>query len=138
MPDKSSDENSIARDRLVRAFTMVSSDVVEGNHDVEMPATAATNGTRVVLVPMSEWKQCAQRAIRTFMQAFVFLIGGGTVYQILTGLGIPPATAENLPSTGSALWDAILYALVFAVVVFLWNAAEFILDIDVKAPRWRA
>ena len=71
---------------------------------------------------MAEWFQCLQRAVRTWIQAFIFMIGGGTIYQILTGLGIPPASAENLPSTGYVVYDAILYSLVLAIVVFIWNA----------------
>ncbi len=117
--------------------TIVSPDVVETNETVETaPITAA--GERVVLVPMAEWKQSAQRGVRTFFQAFAFLAGGGTIYQALAQVGIPPASVANLPSTGSALFDAVCYALVFALLVFLWNFLEFALDIDLKAPKWRA
>lgn len=148
MPDTPLDSD---RERLQRIFTIVrpaavkalgdagsSSSSGSGSTDAVPEEVTATNGKHVVLVPMSEWLQCLQRAVRTFMQTFVFMIGGGTVYTILTGLGIPPASAENLPSTGYPLYDAILYSLVLSVVVFLWNAAEFVLDIDIKAPRWRA
>jgi len=117
--------------------TIVSPDVIESDKRVETaPITSA--GERVILVPMAEWKQSAQRGVRTFCQAFGFLAGGGTIYQALADVGIPPASAANLPSTGNALFDAFLYALVFALLVFLWNFLEFALDIDLKAPKWRA
>jgi len=117
--------------------TIVSPDVIDSKETVETaPVTAA--GERVILIPMAEWKQAAQRGARTFLQAFGFLVGGGTIYQALAQVGIPPASVANLPSTGSALFDAILYALVFALLVFLWNWLEFLLDIDLKAPKWRA
>lgn len=117
--------------------TIVSPDVVGGDRAV-ITAPVTTGSERVLLVPMAEWKQSAQRGVRTFFQAFVFLGGGGTVYSYLTNLGIPPASVANLPSTGQPLIDALLYSLVFALAVFVWNFAEFWLDIDIKAPKWRA
>ncbi len=139
----------MAKQQLERAFTIVSPDAVDTGTDtdtdtdteqvsVDGQTTTTKNGKRIVVIPMAEWFQCLQRAVRTWIQAFIFMIGGGTIYQILTGLGIPPASAENLPSTGYAVYDAILYSLVLAIVVFIWNACEFALDIDIKAPRWRA
>jgi hypothetical protein len=111
--------------------------------DVSPRATTVTTGgpsvpaERVILVPMSEWKQCAQRGVRSFMQALVYTIPlGVTAY--LSGLGIPDAALVNLPSTHTPILDAILYSLVFGLVVFLWNFVEFWLDVDIKAPKWRA
>lgn len=127
----------MARRKRTSNPTIVSPDVIDSDTRVETaPVTAA--GERVVLVPMAEWKQAGQRGVRTFFQAFAFLAGGGTIYQVLAQVGIPPASVANLPSTGSALFDAALYALVFALLVFLWNFFEFLLDIDLKAPKWRA
>ena len=133
----------MAKQQLERAFTIVSPDAVDTNSGTDtnteqVSVDGQTNGKRIVVIPMAEWFQCLQRAVRTWIQAFIFMIGGGTIYQILTGLGIPPASAENLPSTGYVVYDAILYSLVLAIVVFIWNACEFALDIDIKAPRWRA
>lgn len=117
--------------------TIVSPDVL-GSKNATITAPVTASGERVLLVPMAEWKQAAQRGVRTFMQAFLFLGGGGTVYSYLTNLGIPPASVANLPSTGTPLLDAVAYALVFGLVVFLWNFVEFWLDLDIRAPKWRA
>lgn len=102
-------------------------------------ATAATvNGATVIIIPMAEWKQCAQRGVRTFLQAAAFLLGGGTVASFSTGIGIPPASVAGLPSFGVPVLDVLAYAAVFGLLVALWNAAEFALDIDMHAPGWRA
>lgn len=118
------------------SYTVVSPDVIPAATDVAVAGTQA--GERVILIPMAEWKQCAQRGVRTFMQAAVFLFGGGTMVQLVTGMGIPPAAVANLPSTGNVALDAILYSLALALLVFVWNMVEFWLDIDIHAPRWRA
>lgn len=112
--------------------TIVSPDVV--------PVQVATNvaGEPVIIIPMAEWKQCAVRGGRTFMQAAVFLIGGGSVAAFSSGIGIPAASIAGLPSSGNPVIDAVLYAAVFGLLVALWNAAEFALDIDIHAPGFRA
>jgi hypothetical protein len=112
--------------------TIVSPDVVP----IEVAANIA--GSPVILIPMAEWKQCAQRGFRTFMQAAAFLLGGGTVAAFSSGIGIPPASVAGLPSSGNPVADAVLYSIVFGLLVALWNACEFALDIDIHAPGWRA
>jgi hypothetical protein len=114
--------------------TVVSPDVIKDDNK----ELVQTNNSRVVLVPMEEWKQSAQRGVRTFFQAFIFTAGGGSVVAYLTNLGIPPASVANLPSTGHVLFDAFCYSILFGFLVFLWNFLEFWLDIDIKAPKWRA
>lgn len=118
--------------------TIVSPDVVKTPAVVNATSGATAPMDTVILVPMAEWKQSAQRGVRTFIQAFIFLGGGGTVVGYLNGLGIPPASVANLPSTGQPLLDAVAYSFVFGLVVFLWNFIEFWLDIDIRAPKWRA
>lgn len=98
----------------------------------------SATGERVILIPMAEWKQCAQRGLRSFGQAVLFLLGGGTVAQLASGVGIPAASVAGLPSSGNAPVDAVLYALAFGILVALWNGAEFALDIDIHAPGFRA
>lgn len=112
--------------------TIVSPDVV--------PTQVVTSiaGETVIVIPMAEWKQCAQRGFRTFMQAATFLIGGGTVAAFSSGIGIPAASVAGLPSSGNAVIDALLYALVFGILVAAWNFLEFALDMDIYAPGWRA
>lgn len=120
--------------------TVVSPDVVEGKSSVVMTPASQNNATvpDVKLVAMPEWKQAGQRGVRSGVQVAIFLIGGGTVTQWATGLGIPPASVANLPSTGTPIFDALLFALFVGVFVFLWNMAEFVFDMDLWAPKWRA
>lgn len=113
--------------------TVVSPDVVDNRATTVVPVS----GERIVLVPMAEWKQCAQRGVRSAMQAIVYMVPLGVV-PYLRGLGIPDASLVNLPSTGQPFVDAVLYALVFGLIVFIWNFVEFWLDIDILAPKWRA
>jgi hypothetical protein len=122
------------------AKTIVSPDVMtHSTTDESGPKPSVQVGEHaVVLIPMAEWKQCAQRGVRTFIQAAGFMIAGGGLKQLLTGYGIPAADVAGLPSTGTAIYDALLYALVFALIVVLWNFVEFWLDIDINAPKWRA
>lgn len=112
--------------------TVVSPDVV--------PATVVTSiaGETVIVIPMSEWKQCAVRGVRTFLQAAAFLLGGGTVAAFSTGIGIPAASVAGLPSFGVPVLDALAYAALFGVLVAAWNACEYALDIDMYAPKLRA
>ena len=122
--------------RKVEARTVVSPDAIDSNTpQVSAPVTA--EGGRVVLVPMDEWKQCAQRGVRSAIQAFIFILPIG-VASWLRGLGVPDATVINIPSTHDPFIDSVLYALLFGVIVFIWNFIEFWLDIDIKAPKWRA
>lgn len=114
--------------------TIVSPGVLQRSN----PSSTLVDGGRVVLVPMSEWKQSAQRGVRTFFQAFIFTGGGGSVVGYMTNLGIPPASVANLPSTGNPLGDAFCYSVLFGFLVFVWNFVEFWLDIDLRAPKWRA
>lgn len=114
--------------------TIVSPDALTGN----IEPSVTTGRKTVILVPMEEWKQSAQRGVRTTLQAGTFFIGGGTLVGALSSAGVSPKIVEGIPSTGNPLWDAILYAILFGVLVFLWNFIEFWLDIDLKAPKWRA
>lgn len=117
--------------------TIVSPDVIESDKRVETaPITSA--GERVILVPMAEWKQSAQRGVRSFIQAATFLFGGGSVALFLASFGIAPNYVAELPTSGSHLIDALVISLVFGLLCFLWNAIEFALDIDIKAPKFRA
>jgi hypothetical protein len=92
--------------------------------------------TKPMLVPMPEWKQAAQRGIRSAIQAFLFILPlGVTAY--MKNLGIPDSAMMGLPSTSVPLFDAILYSIAFGLVVFAWNWVEFYFDMDIRAPKWR-
>lgn len=98
----------------------------------------SVSGDRIVIIPMSEWKQSYTRGFRSFLQACTFLLGGGTFAQLASGVGIPAASVAGLPSSGNPAIDAVFYAAFFGVLVTGWNAAEFALDIDIHAPGFRA
>ena len=117
--------------------TIVSPDVIDGDRPV-ISAPVTAEGGRVLLVPMAEWKQCAQRGVRSFIQAATFLLGGGSIALFLASFGIAPDYVAQLPTSGSKLIDALVISLVFGLVCFLWNFIEFWLDVDIKAPKWRA
>lgn len=117
--------------------TVVSPDVL-GSDNAVITAPVTADSERILLVPMAEWKQCAQRGVRSFIQCLTFLLGGGTLAVFLASFGIGPDYVAQIPTSGNKLIDAVLVSLVFGLVCFLWNFIEFWLDIDVKAPKWRA
>jgi hypothetical protein len=117
--------------------TIVSPDVVGGDRSV-ITAPVTTGSERVLLVPMAEWKQSAQRGVRSFIQCATFLLGGGSLAIFLASFGIAPDYVAQIPTSGNKLVDALLVSLVFGLVCFVWNWVEFWLDIDIKAPKFRA
>lgn len=118
--------------------TIVSPDVVASPATVDATSGAYAPTLHVVLVPMAEWKQCAQRGVRSFIQAATFLLGGGKIAMFAAQFGIAPDMIASLPTTGSQLVDALSVSAVFGLVCFLWNFIEFWLDVDMKWPKWRA
>jgi hypothetical protein len=117
--------------------TIVSPDVT-GSDQAVISAPVTAGGERILLVPMAEWKQSAQRGVRSFIQAATFLLGGGSLALLMASFGIAPDIVAQIPTTGNKLVDALLVSLVFGLVCFLWNWIEFFLDIDIKAPKWRS
>lgn len=117
--------------------TIVSPDVVGGDRAV-LSAPVTSGSERVLLVPMAEWKQSAQRGVRSFIQAATFLLGGGSLALLLASFGIAPDIVAQIPTSGNKLVDALAVSLVFGLVCFVWNWLEFWLDIDIKAPKWRS
>lgn len=93
---------------------------------------------RVVVIPMAEWKQALVRGIRSAVQFYLVIAGGGTVATASTGIGIPPSLLLGLPTTGNLYLDSLVVSLVAGVVVFIWNAVEFWFRLDEKAPKARA
>ena len=117
--------------------TIVSPDVIDGDRPV-ISAPVTAEGGRVLLVPMAEWKQCAQRGVRSAVQCLVFLVGDGTLTVFLASFGVAPDYVAQIPTSGNKLIDAVVISLVFGLLCFLWNWIEFALDIDIKAPKWRS
>jgi hypothetical protein len=111
--------------------------MTDANTSVKTLVSTAA-GERVVLVPMAEWKQSAQRGVRSFIQCATFLLGGGSLALFLASFGIAPDYVAQIPTSGNKLVDALLVSFVFGLVCFVWNWCEFFLDIDIKAPKFRA
>jgi hypothetical protein len=111
--------------------TVVSNDIVGTT------TTTVADGGRVVLIPMAEWKQAGVRAIRSAVQFFVLLAGGGSVLTASSAIGLPPGVLPVF-STGNAYWDFVLLSLLAGLFVFIWNAVEFWFSVDRKAPEFRA
>lgn len=120
------------------AKTIVSPDAVAVQVNGAVLPAVSLDGGKVVLIPMPEWKQCAQRGIRSSIQALTFLLGGGTLTLFLAQFGITPNMVAQLPTFGNVLGDAIVASILFGVLAFVWNFIEFWLDVDVKWPTWRA
>jgi len=117
--------------------TVVSPDVL-GSDNAVITAPVTADSERILLVPMAEWKQCAQRGVRSAVQCLVFLVGGGTLTVFLASFGVAPDYVAQIPTSGNKLIDAVVISLVFGLLCFLWNWIEFALDIDIKAPKWRS
>lgn len=119
--------------------TIVSPDVIEGKQAVTMAPIAHQNqGVQdVKLVAVPEWKQAAQRGIRSFLQAITFFLGGGALVSNLQRNGIAPELIGGLPTFNNPLIEALVYSLAFGLGVFVWNWIEFTFDIDIKFPGWR-
>lgn len=117
--------------------TIVSPDVIDCS-TVPVVLEHGEGGPRVALQPMPEWKQAAQRGVRSAIQCGVFLFGGGSLAVFAAQYGIAPDMIATIPTTSNKALDAALVSVVFGLLVFLWNYIEFWLDLDIHVPGWRA
>lgn len=112
--------------------TIVSPDVSNSTTPI------VVNSGRVILIPMPEWKQCAQRGVRSFIQALTFLLGGGSIAVFAAQFGVAPDMVASMPTLGNKFADVVVFSALFGLICFLWNFIEFWLDVDVLWPKWRA
>lgn len=114
--------------------TVVSTDVVPN------PTTVGglAGGEGLVLLPMEEWKQVLVRGLRTFFQVLLAMLLGKGAAVSLVASGLPPELLTGIPTTGILIVDALVVGLIGFLGSAVWNIVEFLLDVDLSAPKFRA